>query len=490
MKYLRSTGRHQARRRSNHSYRRYGLAALALVFVGIAVTTMNAWRAGPATGTEPAQEIALSLPAGPATDSAKQHAKVPRTGSRRLPFEPRIRHSDFPATLPAQSAAASKWTQVTVAPGDNLSLIFSRLQLSKRDLHDIVERDGKQSVLKRLKPGQLLRFRIADNKLAEMEVEIDALNSLHIARGENGYAIRTVTIEPEIRVSAASAQIKHSLFLDGQKAGLSDALIMRMTQIFGWDIDFALDIRESDRFSVIYESVYKNNELIKQDRILAAEFVNQGKQHRAVLFTDAEGHSDYYSEDGKAMRKAFLRTPVNFTRISSRFNLRRKHPILNKIRAHKGVDYAAPHGTPVRAVANGKIRHVGRKGGYGRTVEMQHGKSYSTLYAHLSRFARGLKNGSKVKQGQVIGYVGKSGLATGPHLHYEFRVNGVHRNPLTIDLPKAESLDKKYLASFKRKAEPLLVQLSQLSAGQTDSDLRFIARVETPAIGAPQKATP
>jgi murein DD-endopeptidase MepM/ murein hydrolase activator NlpD len=218
--------------------------------------------------------------------------------------------------------------------------------------------------------------------------------------------------------------------------------------------------------------------LVKQDRILAAEFVNQDKRHRAVLYTDANGNSAYYSDTGEAMRKAFLRTPVNFTRISSRFDLARRHPILNTIRAHRGVDYAAPMGTPIRATADGKIRSIGYGSGYGRTVELQHGDSYSTLYAHLSRFARGLERGRAVKQGQVIGYVGRSGLATGPHLHYEFRINGVHRNPLTVALPKALSIESRYLADFREKAAPFLEQLDVLIAKQQEIRTTYVAQLD------------
>lgn len=397
----------------------------------------------------------------------------------RLPFEPMVpKHSATPAGQ-QDTAAGDDWINVSVAPGDNLSLIFSRLKLAKADLHKIVSLRGKTAELKQLKPGQIVRFRLMDTVVQEMVLELDQLNSLHIVRGDDGFVASNDAIEPELKVTAATTAITHSLFLDGQKAGLSDAVIMRLTEIFGWDIDFALDLRKNDHFSVIFEEIYKGDQLVKQDRILAAEFVNQGKRLRAVLYTDASGRSAYYSDKGEAMRKAFLRTPVNFTRISSRFNLSRKHPILNTIRAHRGVDYAAPSGTPVRATADGKIRSIGTNGGYGRTVEMQHGDFYSTLYAHLSRFARGMKGGAFVNQGQIIGYVGKSGLATGPHLHYEFRINGVHRNPLTVDLPKALPIEKRYLAAFREQAAPLLTQLDVLVAKYDNHKTTYVAQLDT-----------
>jgi murein DD-endopeptidase MepM/ murein hydrolase activator NlpD len=285
---------------------------------------------------------------------------------------------------------------------------------------------------------------------------------LHITLENDSYHAAIVEIEPEIKYSSVLAKIKQSLFLDGQAAGLADKTIMELADIFGWDIDFVLDVRAGDQFSVVYEEIFKDNDKVKNGRILAAEFVNQGKKLRAVYYTHEDGHAGYYSDTGQTMRKPFLRAPVNFTRISSRFNLRRRHPVLNTIRAHKGVDYAAPHGTPIRATANGKVMHAGNKGGYGRTVVIQHGQSYSTLFAHMSRYARGIKKGAKVAQGQTIGYVGKTGLATGPHLHYEFRVNGVHRNPLKIALPKALPIDAKYVTDFREKSAPLLAQLDEL----------------------------
>jgi murein DD-endopeptidase MepM/ murein hydrolase activator NlpD len=398
--------------------------------------------------------------------------------NRRLPFEPRLPDAIESMLDVITEDGTGTWRNVTVAPGDNLSLIFSRLRLPKTELHAIMLLGKQTSALKQLRPGQIIRFKMDGERIAELVLEIDQLNSLAVVRDGDRYVARTEEIEPEVKIAAASTPIKHSLFLDGQKAGLSDAVIMRLTDIFGWDIDFVLDLRENDHFSVIYEEIYKDGELVKQDRILAAEFVNQGEPRRAVLYTDDQGRSAYYSDKGEAMRKAFLRTPVNFTRISSGFSLGRRHPILNTIRAHRGVDYAAPMGTPVRATADGKIRNIGNGAGYGRVVEMQHGDAYGTLYAHLSRFARGLHRGSSVRQGQVIGYVGKSGLATGPHLHYEFRVKGVHRDPLKVALPKALPIERKYLADFREKSAPLLSQLDVMTARQESTQVAYVAQLD------------
>lgn len=358
------------------------------------------------------------------------------------------------------AAESGHWRSVTVKAGDSMARIFQNQDLSAADLHQIVALGGPTRQLTRIHPGDELRFRTdGERGLVEVRYEIDELTELVVRRGKQGFEAETIHRIPEPRLLHAGGVIDSSLFLAGQKAGLSDGLIMELAAIFGWDIDFALDIREGDRFNVLYEHLYIDGEFIGHGNILAAEFVNQGRTYKAVRYKDAEGRSDYYSPDGKSMRKAFLRTPVSFSRISSRFSLGRKHPILNRIRAHKGVDYAAPHGTPVKATGAGKVIFAGNKGGYGKTLIVQHGTRYTSLYAHLSRFSRGLKTGSRVQQGQAIGYVGSTGLATGPHLHYEFRVNGVHRNPLTVKLPDAEPIQAKYRDDFLVRAQDLVAQL-------------------------------
>ncbi len=372
---------------------------------------------------------------------------------------------DYSPSENLKQALASKqqWRTVTVKDGDNLSLIFSRLAISKNDLYQILSLGEKTQSLKRLKPGQVLRLKFENSKIEELVHESDLTHTLKVKKTDNEFEAKIVEEKPEIKVATSTGSIKDSLFLSGQEAGLSDNVIMQMFDIFGWDIDFVLDIREEDEFRVVYEELFKNGKKIKDGKILAAEFINQGKVFKAVRYVDSDDQSGYYSELGNNMKKAFLRTPVNFTRISSHFNLKRKHPVLNKIRAHKGVDYAAPLGTPIKSTGNGKVLFVGKKNGYGNTVIIQHGGQYTTLYAHLSRFSRGLKKGKRIEQGQTIAYVGKTGLATGPHLHYEFRVNGTHRNPLTVDLPKSLPLPKKYMQDFIQKTKPLLTKLASLS---------------------------
>ena len=369
------------------------------------------------------------------------------------------------ATAEDAALPPEKWLTVTVKPGDNLSLIFSRRGFSKRDLHSILELGAEAKQLKSLRPGQRIRFLLDDSAdFVQMLHERTLAQTLHITRhGDREFTAEVVISEPDKLVATALGTIQSSLFLAGQESGLSDAVIMELTEIFGWDIDFALDIRSGDSFALIYEELYKDNKKVRDGAILAAEFVNRDERYRAVRYINTDGRPEYYSPTGHNMRKAFLRTPVKFSRISSRFNLKRRHPVLNTIRAHRGVDYASPHGTPVKATGDGKIVSMGWNGGYGKSVVLQHGGVYSTLYAHLSRYARGTKSGKTVRQGQTIGYVGQTGLATGPHLHYEFRLNGAHRNPLTIDLPPAAPIAQKYMPRFKQQTSQLRAQLDQLA---------------------------
>ncbi|MBL1320506.1 MAG: peptidoglycan DD-metalloendopeptidase family protein [Methylophaga sp.] len=359
------------------------------------------------------------------------------------------------------------WQEITVKSGDNLSLIFPRVGLSARDVYNVAQLGKEVKPLLNLKPGQILRFSIKSAEetktLDKLELELSALQTLSITSSDNGYQTSMETRVVDSRQTQASGQIENSLFEAGIEAGLSDNIIMELAYIFGWDIDFALDLRKNDSFTIIYSEEYLDGEKIADGDILAAEFTNRGKTYRAVRYTDKTDVTRYYAPNGDSMRKTFSRSPVHFSRISSRFNPNRKHPILKTSRPHKGVDYAAARGTPITATGDGKVSSVGRKGGYGRTVVLSHGGKYTTLYAHMSSYKKGLRAGKRVQQGDVIGYIGSSGLATGPHLHYEFRVNGVHRNPLTVSLPKAEPLEKKYIADFKQKSESLLAQLDRIS---------------------------
>ena len=366
------------------------------------------------------------------------------------------------ATETTVEEAALPWQSTTVKSGDSLALIFARMGLSPQELDRMMRSDKETASFKRLMPGQKLDFQIADGQLQQLIYKIDALNTLKVLRNpEDGFSVNTENREMEVRVTNTSGTIDSSLFLAGQDAGMSDNLIMELAGIFGWDIDFVLDIRSGDQFTVVYEEQYLDGQKQGDGNILAAEFTNRGKTYRALRYTDASGRADYYTPDGKSMRKAFIRTPVDFTRISSRFG-KRLHPTLGTMKNHHGVDYAAPTGTPIKAAGDGKIVHIGRKGGYGKTIIIQHGGKYSTLYAHMSSYNRKLRVGSRIRQGQIIGYVGSTGRSTGPHLHYEFRINGVHRNPLTVRLPDAAPIAKAYETDFNTKARGLVALLDVL----------------------------
>lgn len=375
------------------------------------------------------------------------------------------RHAKKELNSSSQISRSSKKASteiVKIKQGDTLSSLFSARNLNT-ELHEIMQLGGKAKKLTSIHPGQTLHFKSHNDEFAGIEL-ITSVNT-HIAINKDGesYSIEEITRDFDTIIQAASSTIDASLFLAGQRAGLSDPLIMELANIFGWDIDFALDIRVGDQFSVVYEEKYLDGKKVKDGTIIAAEFINDGDTYRAVRYTDSAGKTDYFDANGRSMRKPFLRTPVDFARISSGFNLSRKHPILNKIRAHKGVDYAASTGTPIKVAGDGKIVHAGNKGGYGRTIIVQHGTSYSTLYAHMHKYARNMRTGTRVKQGQIIGYVGKSGLATGPHLHYEFRVNGVHRNPLTVKLPDAKPLPSKEMNRFRAATADQFARLDSYS---------------------------
>ncbi|MFK5987192.1 MAG: peptidoglycan DD-metalloendopeptidase family protein [Pseudomonadota bacterium] len=361
----------------------------------------------------------------------------------------------------------SKNIEYTIKPGDSLALIFKKHNLSKKLLHKIIysSQHGKQ--LAHIKPGQKITFTFNQKEqLQSVLLQKDKIESLQFIRQQHTdqkkqklFVSSVIKKEIEKRQRFVNVTINGSLFLSATKAGLSDNFTMELAQLFGWDIDFALNIRNGDSFSILYNELFVDNEKVGNGQILVAEFINQGKAFQSIYFTDKSGKSDYYNMQGYSKRKAFLRTPVAFSRISSRFSTGRRHPVLNHIRAHKGVDYASPRGTPIKAAGDGKISFKGRKGGYGRVVQIQHGSKYMTVYAHMSSFAKKIKRGSKVKQGQIIGYVGSSGLATGPHLHYEFRVNGVHRNPLKVTLPKANPINKSYRKRFLQHSENMISSL-------------------------------
>lgn len=378
--------------------------------------------------------------------------------------------ADEQTTLDVPEQPSEQWHKVTIQRGDTLSIAFNRNDLSYRDSLAIAHlpKHGERFT-RGLRAGDTLRVKAdTDGSVLTLEYPIDVLHTLRVEREGDAFSAQMALNDVEYRNAYAVGAIDTSFYVDALEAGLSDRQIMKLVKIFGWDIDFALDTRAGDRFVVVYEELYKDGDKIGEGDILAASFINRDRDVRAIRY-EAAGDDQgtvYYSPEGRAMKKAFIRTPVDYTRISSRFNLSRKHPILNRIRRHEGTDYAAPSGTPIKATGSGRVVFRGRRGGYGNVIVIRHDAHLSTRYGHMSSFAKEFGVGSKVRQGDVIGYVGMSGLATGPHLHYEFRVDGHPKDPERVDLPKALPLPEKYMADFRQHSAPLLTQLDSLT--QTD----------------------
>jgi len=358
---------------------------------------------------------------------------------------------------------ATQTVSMTVRPGDTISALLREHVRDWREIANQIARSDDAAQLYDLRPGDILKLRIdPTGQFRELYYPLSASVALRIARSGQAISIDRETRQLETRLAYVSGTIENSLFDDAQTTGLSDALILKLVEIFGWDIDFALQVRSGDTFAVIYEEKYWMGQKVSDGAILAAEFVNRNVPFRAFAIHDRDGYTEYYSEQGMSMRRDFLRTPVEFSRISSRYSTHRFHPILKTWRAHRGVDYAAPTGTPVRSTAKGRVFSIGKEGGYGNVVVLRHGSRYSTLYAHLQRFQSGLRPGSFVDQGQIIGFVGKTGLATGPHLHYEFRVNDIHRDPLAIRFPGAKPVPPDLREQFFHGVHLLTADLERI----------------------------
>ncbi len=361
-----------------------------------------------------------------------------------------------------QQRSTIEWVTLEVQSGDTLGGIFQRRGLRPADAVRIASLEGA-GVLSRLQPGRELQLGLdAEGAFVALRYEVGPVEYLAVQREGKSYEVSEARRDVDIRHARAAGFVKSSLYQAGADAGVPEKITMALEDIFGWDIDFARKLRQGDRFTVIYEEHLWEGEKLADGALLAAEFVNDGEAFRAIRFTDNQGRARYYTPDGRSLRRAFLRAPVKQSRISSLFSKRRLHPILKKWRAHKGVDYAAPAGTPVHATADGRIVSASSRGGYGKTVIIQHGHAYTTLYAHLSRFAAPTQRGAPVRQGDVIGYVGSTGLASGPHLHYEFRINGIHRNPLTVEQPPAEPIPETDREQFQQIVAVLTAQLDSL----------------------------
>lgn len=357
------------------------------------------------------------------------------------------------------------WKSDVVVSGDSISNLFARNGLNAKDAHFIGKSAPKDALLLQL--GQRLRWQTNNQgEVSTLHIQVSPTKTHIFTRNQDAtFTYKEQKKVTDSRPRYAHATINNSLFLDGGRAGIPQQVLIELAGIFSWDIDFAQDIRKGDQFKLIYEEIFLDGKRIDTGDILIAQFTNKGKNYTALRYKSPNGKVDYYNEKGLSMRKAFLRNPIDFARISSRFSLGRRHPILNRIRAHKGTDYAAATGTPIKAAGDGKVIFAGRKGGYGNAVVIQHGSRYQTLYAHLSRFNRKARRGRSVKQGQVIGYVGQTGLATGPHLHYEFRVDGVHRDSLRVKLPTAKPISKQYKSDFLKTATQRINWLHSQQSG-------------------------
>lgn len=397
---------------------------------------------------------------------------IPAWASAMRPDPASTAHALLPLALPkalpttVHTPTVEDWRIVQVQPGQTLSDIFQGQGLSLADLQKVMDEAGDATkALHSIRPGQEFDFLLgSDGSLRGIRFDKDESSRVTVRFDSDKPAVVAQAREVERREHVSHGVIDSSLFAAGAKAGMSTAMVLKLADLFKYDIDFVQDLREGDAFTVIYDDVYRDGAYLREGEIVAAEFVNQGQRYTAYRFKKDDGSYGWFSEDGRPLQKSFLRIPVDFTRISSQFSAARMHPILGRMRAHQGVDYAAPTGTPIHAAGDGVVKFKGWMNGYGNFVIVQHNSSISTAYGHMSKFA-GIKVGQHVSQGSVIGYVGMTGLATGPHLHYEFRVNNVQRDPQKVTLPKPEPLPGAQLAKFKAEVvKPQLARLESLDA--------------------------
>ncbi|MCR4305060.1 MAG: M23 family metallopeptidase [Gallionella sp.] len=364
-----------------------------------------------------------------------------------------------------ETAAASFWRSERMQRGDTVDELLRRLDIEDADASDYLRKSPEAGSFRKLPAGTevqvestasggLIALRYLDAKGTQLLIEKD--------QPDGAFRTAALPAQLEQRLFVRTGEIKTNLYAAADEAGLPEAAANQLNELFSGDIDFHHDLRRGDKFTVVYEMTYSNGALLRTGRIKAAEFINQGRTYRAIYFQNDEQHGDYYTPEGKSVHKAFLRSPIAFSRISSGFSNSRFHPILNKWRSHRGTDFAAPTGTGVKATADGVITLVDSQNSYGNVVTINHQDRYTTVYGHLSRFAKGLRRGQRVAQGDVIGYVGSTGLATGPHLHYEFRVNGQQKNPMRVALPDASPINAEYLPAFQPVAEDSVARLNLL----------------------------
>ncbi len=401
--------------------------------------------------------VTLLLPSEKAEaskDSEKSSLEVGKRYSLAVPVVTDSLPQTVETTIPTEDNSL-EWISVEVKKGDILGSVFKRAKIDAQTMQAVLDAGKDAKNLTRLFPGVQVEFGLdAEGKLQELRYNLSNLKTLRITRGDDGqFVAKQLQKEIETRTEVVAGIISGSFWASAMNAGLSEAQIIDLANVFGYDIDFALDIRSGDSFSVMFERQYAEGQFIGNGAIVAAQFQNQGQLYQAVRHTDG----NFYKPDGGSMRQAFLRAPVNFRYVSSNFNPRRLHPVLGKIKAHNGVDYVAPMGTPIMAAGDGKVIESAMKGANGNYVVIQHSNGIVTKYLHLSK--RDVKRGDKVKQGDIVGRLGATGRVTGAHLHYEFVVGGVHRNPRTVKLPQAEPLQGVARVEFTKNAKQQIAQL-------------------------------
>jgi murein DD-endopeptidase MepM/ murein hydrolase activator NlpD len=388
---------------------------------------------------------------------------APQTDTSNIAIQTVVENITLPTTIALSNTSANTyWRDERVERGDTAASILQRLDVSSEQIAAFLKTPDATRALIQITPGKRIQAAVTDDgKLVWLRrVDSDG-NMLEISEQAGKFITSTTVAKLQTQTVMKSGVIRNSLYGATDAAGIPDAIATQMAELFSTDIDFHQDIRKGDHFNVVYEVKSLNGQTVMTGRVLAAEFINAGHAYRAVYFDGINGKGEYYTPDGKPLKKAFLRSPLAFSRISSGFEMR-FHPILKQWRQHKGIDYAAPTGTPVRAIADATVEFAGKENGYGNFIVLKHSGNYSTAYGHLSAFAKGLHKGEKVSQGDLIGYVGSTGWATGPHLHYEFRIAGVATNPLTANIPVAFPIAAQQLPKFKAEAQPLVAQLNLL----------------------------
>jgi len=370
-----------------------------------------------------------------------------------------------PPPMSSPEAEESYWREEQIRRGDTLGSVLARLGVDDAAAQSFLRADSGARSLYQLRPGRSLRaLTDGDGRLMALRSLAPSGELLAVDRAADRegsqFVARTAIPDAATGLELRANEIRTSLFAAADAVGMADAVTTQLTDIFGGDVDFHHDLRRGDRFTVVYETRRIDGDLAGTGKIIAAEFINKGIAYRAFLWRGPDGAEDYYGDDGRSARKAFLRSPVAVTRVTSGFSMARFHPFLQNWRAHKGVDFATPEGTPVHASGSGKVTVAGQQGGYGNVVMLQHGETYSTVYAHLSRFAPGIKQGVRVAQGQLIGYVGQTGWATGPHLHYEFRVDNMQMDPLTVALPNGQPVPPAQKVDYLARVAPLAQELA------------------------------